>query len=157
MRTLALVLLLVACAKKPEDFHVPGKVPVAVCAAYAYDPKQSGAVVTDPAGNIGGLVEYKGRQFNVHRGDCVTIAKPTIHWVVNDGIAYVGVGDDAALGPRSEKRMSQYDAIYGGETVLAVSLYEAVMRDTIWLGDSHRDEQVKMYVTLTGTQPPSAR
>jgi hypothetical protein len=157
MRTLALVVLLVACAKKADDFHVAGKLPVSVCAAYVYEPKQTGAVVIDPGGKVGEVVDYKGHQFNVHRSDCVTIAQPTIHWVVNDDTAFVGVGDSATLGPRSEKRMSQYDAIYAGDALLSISLYEAVMRDTLWLGDSHRDEQAKMFVQLTGTQPPSAR
>jgi hypothetical protein len=157
MRTLALVFLLVACAKKPDDFHVAGSVPVSVCAAYSYEPQQSGAVVIEPSGKTGEVVDYRGHQFNIHRSNCVTIAQPTIHWHVTDGIAFVGVGDSAELGARSEKRMSQYDAIYAGDALLWILLYEDVMRDTLWVGDSHRDDQVKRFVQLTGTQPPSAK
>jgi len=154
MRWLAALLLLVACARKPDDFHVAGKLPVAACAAYLYTPR-SGAVVIQPDGKPGELVEYKGRQFNVHRSDCVTIAQPSIHWIVDDKVAYVGLGDSTALGARSEQRMSQYDALYGGDALLAVSLYESVMRDTLWLVDSHTDEQAQLFEKLTGTRPPS--
>jgi hypothetical protein len=50
--------------------------------------------------------------------------------------------------------MSQYDAIFAGNALISVSLYETVMRDVLWLGSSHRDEQAKLFATLTDTQPP---
>jgi hypothetical protein len=153
MRFLVFALLLVACAKKLDDFHVAGKAALSVCAAYSYDPK-SGAVVIQRDGNPGDVIDYKGQKFNVHRSDCVTIAQPTIHWTIDGDVAFIGFGDSASLGERSEKRMSQYDAIFVGDALVSVSLYEAVMRDTLWLGSSHRDDQAKLFATLTGTQPP---
>jgi hypothetical protein len=155
MRWLTALLVVAACAKQPHDFHAAGKLPVSACAAYLVEPA-SHAVVVQPDGKPGEFVDYKGRKFNVHRGDCVTIAQPTIHWFADAKLAYVGLGDSAALGARSEKRISQYDALYAGDTLLAVSRYESVMRDTLWLVDSHQDEQAKLFTTLTGAAP-SAR
>ena len=156
MRHVLVACLLVSCAKHRDDFHVAAKpgLAIAVCAAYVYDPKTTGAIVVEPNGKAGGLVAFRGTQFNVHRGDCLTIAHPTIHWSVDGARAFVGLGDDPAIGARSARRMSQYDALYAGDELLEIPLYEAVMSETLWLGATDRDLQRRLFERLTGSSPP---
>jgi len=157
MRLAIAACLLLACRRGPDDSHVPARagLRVAACAAYPYEPAKTGAVVIDGAGNPGDLVEFHGHTFNIHRDDCAVIDHPIIHWSVDGERLFVGLGDDDAVGARSEHRISQYDAIYAGDEILSISLYEQVLRDVIWLVADDGAAQRKLYEKLTGAPPPT--
>ncbi len=126
---------------------------LAICAAYFYEPARTGAVVIDPAGKPGNIVEYRGGRFNIHKSDCLPIEHPIIHWALDGDKAYVGLGDSDAIGARSEQRMSQYDALYAGDELLSISEYEGVMRDALWLSGTDIAAQRALFAKLAGAPP----
>lgn len=107
-------------------------------AAYPYDvpPAPGGmrAVVVDPEGRVGDVVELDGERFNLHRGDAMRIGSSDVRrvrWIEGEGHAFVSIrlADRAreAFTERARRRSSQYDAVLvNGEPVM---LFFHIMSD----------------------------
>ncbi len=151
---LCLILLVVGCGSKVDEHPTQGNLPVSICAAYEYQPA-SGAVVIEPDGKPGQVMAWHGHPYTIQRSDCLVLPRPTIRWIASkDDQTYIGLGDSEDIGKRSQKRMSQSDAIFAGDDLISVSVYHDVMGKTLWLGDSDRAAQAKLFEKLTGARPP---
>ncbi|MBL9018471.1 MAG: hypothetical protein JNL83_30065 [Myxococcales bacterium] len=105
-------------------------------------PGELPAYVVDSHGSPGERVEHGGRSFFVHRDDRVTIPAARVRrvrWLDSEDRASISirVDQDTAriMRARSERRISQFDALYIDGVLVAIPLYEGVVSDRIAITD----------------------
>jgi hypothetical protein len=156
-----LIVAVAACGRaEPPGVAPAADATVEMCAAYPFNPNETHAVVIDRSGSPGEVVTWHDRNFNVHHSDCLKVAAADIRSIAwaPDGpqfaIAVRAVGAVAdRIEERTEKRMSQFEALYMDGELYTVALHEHVV-DSLWLVDRDRARQAAFYERLTGANPP---
>jgi len=160
----AVLALAVACHKgEPADAFraTPAAgLEVAMCSAYNYEPDKTHAFVMQPDGTPGDIVSWQGHAYNIHRGDCLRFSGAdirAIRWHPAESKEFVGIqlADEPGdrLSERTERRMSQLDAIFINNSLHTISLYENILRDTLWI--SGKPETMRaLFTQLSGVEPP---
>ena len=114
------------------------------------------AVVIDRNGSPGEVIESDGHRFNIHRSDRLIITSDQVErvrWIDSDDAPTISIRLDrdtaAALGHRSNRRISQYDALFLDGHLVGVPIYNDLVT-RLWYASPDRDAQRAFYQALTG-------
>jgi hypothetical protein len=117
------------------------------------------AVVIDRDGSPGEIIESDGHRFNIHRTDRLVITSDQVErvrWIDGADAATISVRLDrdtaAALGHRSNRRISQYDALFLDGRLVGVPIYNDLVT-RLWYASPDRAAQRAFYQALTGAPP----
>ncbi|MCB9598075.1 MAG: hypothetical protein H6719_35500 [Sandaracinaceae bacterium] len=131
-------------------------------AAYPYslaptgEPGSMPAVVVDASGQPGDVIALGGEDWNVHRGDALSLSPtdvPRIRWIDAGEVVGISIRLEgearAALDARSRSRSSQYDALYVDGEPLALVFYFGSEPGRLVLMDTDRAHLHQVYRRLT--------
>lgn len=117
------------------------------------------AVVIDRDGSVGEIIESRGQRFNLHRSDRLVITSDQVErvrWIDGAERPTISIRLDrdsaAALGHRSDRRISQFDALFLDGKLVGVPLYNDFVT-RLWYASPDRAAQRAFYQALTGTPP----
>lgn len=117
------------------------------------------AVVIDRDGSPGEIIESDGQRFNIHRTDRLVITSDhveRVRWIEGPDAPTISVRLDrataAALGHRSNRRISQHDALFLDGKLVGVPIYNDLVT-RLWYASPDRAAQRAFFQALTGAPP----
>jgi len=117
------------------------------------------AVVLDRDGSPGEIIESDGRRFNLHRTDRLVITSDhaeRVRWIDGADRPTISIrldrGAASALGHRSDRRISQYDAVFLDGHLIGIPIYDDIVT-RFYYASPDRAAQRAFYQALTGAPP----